>query len=198
MISPIAASLAKESPHSLRALPMIAPILIISALGFQKLLVNNLSKALILTMMLVSLMGYLVNYYYLYPQQNSTSWAYGYKQLFMKLNEQEAGYDKIIVTGANWKPYVYYLFYNEINPAEYQKIGNQINIHKYVFGPTPWDNNGAEIDDNFILSSKGPRTLLVLSPPEVENLKDKDRFRKISQIRDYSNRKVIFEIGQWQ
>lgn len=198
MITPIAASLAKESPHSLRALPMVAPVLIISALGFQKILVNNLIKITIAGILLVSLSSYLVNYYYLYPGQNSSSWGYGYKQLFMKLNEQEAGFDKIIVTGANWKPYINFLFYSKFNPAEYQKIENQTNIGRYVFGPTAWDNNGLETDDNFIEVSKGPKTLLVLSPPEVKNLKDKDRFKKISQIRDYSNRNVIYEIGQWQ
>lgn len=198
MITPIAASLAKESPHSLRSLPMVVPLLIISALGFQKLLVNNLLKSLILAVMLVSLTGYLVNYYYLYPQQNSASWGYGYKQLFMKLNAQENSFDRIIVTGINWKPYIYYLFYNKISPSEYQKIENQTNIGKYVFGPTPWDNNGMEVDDNFIEASKGPKTLLVISPQELERLKDKDQFNKISEIRDYSNRFAVYEIGQWQ
>lgn len=196
--TPIAASLAKESPHSLRALPMAAPVLLISALGFQKLLVNNTLKALILTVMLVSITGYLVNYYYLYPMQNSSSWGYGYKQLFMRLNEQQYNFDKIIVTGVNWKPYIYYLFYNKINPSEYQKIENQSNIGKYVFGPTPWDSNGMKIDDKFIETSKGSRTLLALSPQEIEGLKDKTRFKKTFEIRDYSNRYPIYEIGQWQ
>lgn len=198
LITPIAASLAKESPHSLRALPMVAPVLIISALGFQKLLTNNLFKISILTAMLVSLIGYLVNYYYLYPVQNSASWGYGYKQLFMRINEQEDGFDKIIVTGANWKPYIYYLFYNKIDPFFYQRIESQTIIGKYVFGPTPWDNNGMETDDNFINASKGSKTLLVLSPQEVDSLKDKTRLKKTSEIRDYSNRYVIYEIGQWQ
>lgn len=198
IITPIAASLAKESPHSLRALPMVAPTLMLSALGFQKLLTNNALKVLVLTVMVASFVGYLVNYYYLYPIKDNASWGYGYKQLFMKLNEQEDSFDKVIVTGVNWKPYIFYLFYNKINPSEYQKIKNQTNIGKYVFGTTPWDNNGAEIDDNFIEASKGPKTLLVLSPREFKNLKDKDRFNKISQIRDYSNRNVIYEIGQWQ
>lgn len=197
-ITPIVASLAKESPHSLRALPMVAPVLLISALGFQKLLINKLSKALISIVIFVSLTGYLVNYYYLYPEQNSSSWGYGYKQLFIKLNEQENNFDKIIVTGVNWKPYIYYLFYNKVKPFEYQKIGSQTNIDIYVFGPTPWDNNGMEIDDNFIDSSKGPRTLLILSPQEAEGLKDPNRFKKNSEIRDYSNRHIIYQIGQWQ
>ena len=198
MITPITASLTKESPHSLRSLPMVAPALIISALGFRKLLRNKLLKLSTLTVMLVSLTGYLVNYYYLYPAQNSASWGYGYKHLFMKLNEQEDSFDKIIVTGINWKPYVNYLFYNKTDPSLYQKSGSQTIIGKYVFGPTPWDNNGMEIDDNFINASKGSKTLLALSPQELEKLKDKTRFRKTSEIRDYSNRYVIYEIGQWQ
>lgn len=198
MITSIAASLAKESPHSLRALPMVAPVLIISALGFQKLLTNSAIKVLVLTVMLASFVGYLVNYYYLYPVKDNASWGYGYKQLFMNLREQEDSFDKVIVTGVNWKPYIFYLFYNKINPSEYHKNENQTNIGKYVFGTTPWDNNGAEIDDNFIESSKGLNSLLALSPREAESLKAKDRFKKTSQIRDYSNRYVIYEIGQWQ
>lgn len=198
MISPVTASLAKETPHSLRAMPMVAPVLLVSSLGFQKLLVNKLSKTLILATMLVSLTGYLVNYYYLYPHQNNTSWGYGYEELFMKLNQQEGNFDKIIVTGANWKPYIYYLFYNQIDPLEYQNSNSQTNVGKYVFGPTPWDSNGLKIDDNFIKTSKGLKTLVVLTPEEIESLNDKYQFNKISEIRDYSKRKVIYEIGQWQ
>lgn len=196
-ITPLAASLAKDSPHSLRALPMVAPILLISALGFQKLFTKKPLKIITLAVLLVSSSAYLVNYYYLYPNANSASWGYGYKQLFMELKKQEGSVDKIIISGANWKPYIYYLFYNRVSPLDYQQIENQTNIGKYVFGPTPWDNNGQPLDDEFIKSSAGSKTLIAITPQEAESLKDKDRFVKASQISDFSGRNVIYELGQW-
>lgn len=197
LISPLPASLAKDSPHALRALQMLVPILTLSALGLQKVLSSKNLRLWMLAIFLISGANYLVNYYYLYPLKNNNVWAYGYKELYRELSTLENKYDTIIVSGDLWKPYLFYLYYRQIDPSCYQNFGSQQKIGKYNFGPTPWDQNGLNLSEDLIESKKSGKTLVAISQQELEQIKSKEKFEKISDIKDFSGRRVIFEIGEW-
>lgn len=198
LLSPLAASLAKETPHSLRALPMLPPLIAISALGLASILKNRFLQTSIVFLFTLSLINYLINYFYLYPIKHNTSWAYGYKQLYEKLSKIDGNYDKVIVSGDNWKPYIFYLFYNKIDPYYYQNSRDKSSVGKYNFGPTPWDSNGQYLDEKTVDMVKGKKTLVAFSKAEISRLENQQRFKKIFEIKDFSARNIIFEVGEWE
>lgn len=198
LFAPISAAFAVDSPHSLRALLMLPPLLIISAFGVGEILKKPLLKIILPIVIVLFFLNYLINYYLVYPLKDSTSWAYGYKQLFRELKSVEQNADSIIVTGHFWKPYIFYLYYNKIDPSFYHKSGTLEKIGKYHFGTTYWDSGGRDLEEEDIEKLKGQKTIVVLSPGEFENINDKTKFKDISIVTDYSGRTTLFRIGEWQ
>lgn len=198
LISPIPAALTLETPHSLRAYNLVLPLVISAALGVVFLLKNHIAKMTFAAIAIVFLGSYLYNYYIVYPLTSAQAWAYGYKPLFTQLAQLENNYDRVIVTGHFWKPYIYYLFYNKIGPTIYQVSPNQLSIGKYRFSIAGWDTGGKDLNEELIDSLKGDTTLLAISPEEFKALEDKSRFTQISQVSDYSQKDSVFLIGKWQ
>ena len=199
LLAPIPAALSGEAPHGLRSSIMIPPLVILISLASANLIErwDKFKIALGTIVLVMFIINYLYSYYLLYPQRDNLSWAYGYRQLFKNLTPREKNYDRIIVTGYQWKPYIFYLFYNRTDPTFYQTDGSQLAIDKYRFGTTGWDG-GRGLTDEEIERLKGNRTLLVVSPDELENLKDKGKFVKLTAISDYSGKKDVFVVGEWQ
>ncbi len=93
-------------------------------------------------------------------------WQYGYKQAFAKVNELEKNNDKIIFTYYYDQPYIYYLFFNKIDPAWYQKhwdINKTSNVDrmyrvigKYEFRRIDWTKD-----------SQREKTIIVAAPSEI-------------------------------
>lgn len=198
IIGPIAAAFAKDSPHSLRALLMLPPYLISSALGVVELLKNKAAKILLLPIIAVFFISYLFAYYMVYPIQGSNSWAYGHKQLFEKLAGLEDKYDSILITGHYWKPYIFYLYYRQIDPDLYHQTVVQEKIGKYNFGTTYWDSGGKDLNQDDLESLKGKKKLIVLYQNEKGSLMDEERFKTLDTVYDYSGNEPLFLIGEWQ
>lgn len=196
-VAPISASAAKDSPHALRAFLMLIPLVILSAIGADKILKKQRFAAILSLVAVLFFLNYLIGYYFIYPQRDSISWAYGYRQLYQKLNERQNA-DSIIVTGHYWKPYIFYLYYNKVDPNYYWIQGVQEKIGKYNFGTTYWDSGGRDLEESDIEKAKGNKTILALSPSEYESLSDKSKFKNISEVYDYSGKTILFKIGEWQ
>jgi len=198
LAAPISAAAAVDTPHSLRALLMLIPLVITSAIGANEILKKRRFAPILLVAAFLFFLNYLIGYYSVYPQRDSLSWAYGYRQLYSKLNELEASTDSIIVTGHYWKPYIFYLYYNKIDPSYYQNVSRQEKIGKYNFGTTYWDSGGRDLEESAIEKARGNKTIVALSPAEYETLPDKSRFKSTSRIYDYPGETILFEIGEWQ
>lgn len=196
-IGPLAAAPALDTPHSLRALLMLPPLVIISAIGANLVSKKKLGRLFFFPIIIIFVMNYLVDYYKIYPYLNSSSWTYGYQNLYSSLKNLEAGSDTIIVTGYYWKPYIFYLYYNKINPGFYQDKGSQQQIAKYKFGTTGWDG-GKDLTSVDLENLKAGRTIVALSPQEYQSLKDSVHFKLEQTINDYSRPNSIFLIGEWQ
>ncbi|MDP2633025.1 MAG: glycosyltransferase family 39 protein [Candidatus Curtissbacteria bacterium] len=201
LISPIPAAFSKESPHSLRTMLMLLPLVLTSALGASYILKYILKKTgaklIFAAIIILFFINYLYTYYKLYPIRDSAAWAYGYQQMTREVSKIQEDYDRIIVTGYYWKPYIYYLFFNNIDPEVYQKNPDIQLIGKYRFGTTFWDSGGKNLDEETIDQLLDKKTLVVLSPQEFLALKNKDRFKQLLSVNDYSNRNSIFLIGEW-
>lgn len=197
LLGPLPAAFTKETPHALRAILLMPPIVIISAMGTIFLLKKSFVKIIFPVAAILLFVNYLYSYYFVYPQRDSLSWAYGYKNLYQKLAVIDQSYDRVIITGYYWKPYIFYLFYNRINPITYQESSSQEVIGKYRFGTAGWDTNGQDLNEQLIEGLKGQKTLLAIAPGEFEKLEDKTKFKLYDVIYDFPGRKKVFLIGQW-
>lgn len=105
------------------------------------------------------------SYFVVTPVRYGYFWQYGNKQAILYARRHEKEYDHIIMSYQYDQPYIYYLFYNKIDPAWYQ--GN-------------WNYSGNGVVDRFYrkigkyefmnitqkqLTMK--KTLLIAAPDEV-------------------------------
>ncbi len=131
LIAPIPAGMAKETPHMLRIASILPTFQIIEALGllyfWNKLFESRTAwfKPVILTGFTLIVIGnlfyYFHNYWIHYPLKWYGQWQYGYKQMVAKVKDLEPNYQRIEVTQSLGRPYIYFLFYNQINPLDYVK-----------------------------------------------------------------------------
>jgi hypothetical protein len=186
---------AKEAPHLLRSIMLLPAVAILSAQGLVNLTQRISFRFAMIPTILLFFTIYSVNYYFIYPQRDSSSWAFGYEDLFKKIAPIEKDYDKIIVTGYHWKPYIFYLFYNKVDPKSYQLNGSQEAYGKYQFSAAAWDQ-GKDLSDSDLENLNKGKTLVVLSPNELNGLQNKKKFHQIDVVNDYANRKEVFILGE--
>lgn len=124
IISPIPAALTREAPHALRAVFMVVPFTIISAIGIYYLSQRAKYNSLLLGF-IVCVFGFMSLVYYwrfltVYPQLSATSWQYEYNTLFSHYSEHFSEYDHVLVSDKYAQPYIFYVFNQTIDPALFQ------------------------------------------------------------------------------
>jgi len=105
-------------------------------------------------------------YYVDTPVMYGDFWQYGNKEAVQTAKSLENKYSKIIYTYTYDQPYIYYLFYNKIDPSWYQKNWDYLGtgqtermrrvIGKYEFRNISWSKD-----------SQLKNTLLIGSPQEI-------------------------------
>jgi len=125
LISPIAATLTKESPHSLRAISAVPFISIIGAFGviyserfFKKESFFNIG---LITICLLFFLNYLFNFSTEYPNKSSQDWQFAYKKIFARYKEDAPKTNKFIVSDEYGQPYIFALFYLKYDPEKFRE-----------------------------------------------------------------------------
>ncbi|MBI4097771.1 MAG: glycosyltransferase family 39 protein [Candidatus Levybacteria bacterium] len=196
IVAPLTSALSTEAPHGLRSLLLMPPLILLVSLAVEKA-INTSKKTAFILFFLYGLffVNYAISYYLVYPI-SSVSWGYGYKQMYEKVFAIEKNFDRIIITGNYWKPRIYYQYYRK---SLSDKIGQDENfetINKYYFAPTFWDG-GKFWGTKEIGNISSDKALVVLSQKEFESFGKNSNLTKIGEIKDYSGRKVIFVIAEW-
>lgn len=128
LVAPIPAGMARETPHMLRIASILPTLQVVSAIGFYTIWRFFVRKHFYLAwtvtsffslFIVINLFYYFHNYWIHYPRDWSGEWQYGYKQMVNSVTQIEPKYDRINVTSAYGRPYIYFLFYNQVNPLEY-------------------------------------------------------------------------------
>lgn len=127
LISPIAASITKDAPHTNRmfAIYPLPPILI--ALGIQKFLEVIPKKLYLLGV--IGLIGlyslnvgmYLNRYFIQFPKNEAQYWGKIYADLSLQLSSPELMDKKVIISHPEYSPYIFFLFYSKFDPKRYQE-----------------------------------------------------------------------------
>lgn len=180
LVAPLASSLTSGTPHPVRALTFLPTLQIFVAFGIlwftylvlklKSQLVRNTSILLFFLFFSFNFLYYIHQYYIHTPIETSAAWQYGYREVFREVSRIEDKYEKILVTYKYDQPYIFYLFYNRIDPAWYQKHWDYLEtgeiersrrkIGKYEFR-----------DINFGEDSKLPKTLIIGTPSEIPESK---------------------------
>lgn len=177
LIAPLPSSISTGAPHPVRAIAMIFPLHIFSAAGFFLLLTRllkwkNLAYKLIFISALLLGLGlnifyYLHQYYIHTPIEYGYFWQYGNKEAVNYAKEHENEYKKIIITYKIDQPYIYYLFYNKVEPSLYQKSWSEKEIKRFERKIGKYEFRYV----NYEKDSKEKDALLIGTPEEIPNSK---------------------------
>lgn len=146
LVTPIPAMVTTGVPHSVRTLNFLPTFQIFTALGIFKTLdlINEKLKRKWQKLVLISLsiLLFVFNFvYYLdqyFVQQNyyyAKSWQHGYKEIVDYLKPRHLQYKKVIVsnTADMNQSYMFFLFYLQFDPSDYQKNGNENKFSNFEF-----------------------------------------------------------------
>lgn len=180
LLAPIASAITTGTPHAIRALPFLPAYQIFTAIGiiaFSKWFSSikfrplNLSlfypiSGLVIILFILNFLYYLNLYYVHTPLEASKYWQYGYRQAIEYAKENEHKYDRIVITYRYDQPYIYYLFFNKIDPSWYQKnwdYNNDDEIERMtrIIGKYEFRNIDYKVDKEL------GNTLLIGTPDEI-------------------------------
>lgn len=165
LTAPLASALTTGTPHAVRALLYLPSFQIFAAYGFWEV-VKNRGKIISITLfsLLIIIFFYYLHMYYKHtPLEYSQWWQYGYRQVVEEVAKREKDYQKILVTYRYDQPYIYFLFYQKIDPLWYQKNwgGGEVKRMERSFGKYEFRNLEWSMDQNL------KNTLLVGTPDEI-------------------------------
>ena len=176
IIAPLPAAVTTGTPHGVRAIGMVPGLIFLVANGAASLygIINKIKKANYRAIAIsfgflifaINFTYYLNQYYSVTPREVGYFWQYGNKEVIIAAHGLEDNYDRVIMTYIYDQPYIYYLFYNKIDPSWYQKN---------------WDTNGnGQIDRfsrkigkyefrniNYISDERLPKTLFIGTEQEI-------------------------------
>jgi len=125
--APIANSFTGRA-HPVRAIFILPILQIFAACGLVfvlKIFKNKIFKSFFVLIFLgiaaLSFKNFLIDYFLNYPQVHTSTWQAGYKSLYFKLAQMEGSYKRIFVTKFYGEPHIFYLFYRQYSPKEYQE-----------------------------------------------------------------------------
>jgi len=175
MVAPVASALTFQSPHAIRALNMVIPLVILTGYGViqcfcwlkEKTSLYYVLCIMYLGLLIWNLSFYLHQYYVHYPKTYPAAWEYGFKGLVGYIKEVGGKYETIYVTNKYDQPYILFAFYLKYPPAQFQKeakltprdqygFSTVEHFGKYYFGPVDLTTLPA-----------GGRTLVIGAPNEI-------------------------------
>lgn len=130
LIAPLLAALSRDTVQATRSYLMVFPLSVITAFGMyfiyniikNKRFIIRFSIFVILSLAYLSSFVYFLDQYFIHaPLVSSAYWQYGYKQAAEFIKDKTADSTRIVFTQKYGQPYIFYLFYNQYEPREYQK-----------------------------------------------------------------------------
>ncbi len=181
IIAPLPSAITTGTPHPVRAIAMLPVFEILSVVGIvwimQKISSIQYSKfnirlkylifCSIILFFIFNLLYYFHQYYVHTPIEYASNWQYGYKEAFKIANLHDKDVDKIVMTSKYDQPYIYYLFYNKIDPSWYQRNWNFTGDGKMP----RFERKIGKYEFRFIKlgdEAKTPNVLIIGTPDEIQ------------------------------
>lgn len=193
LASPLPAALSRDSVHSIRSFNMVIPLTVLVAMGALCLWDyakrnSRFTKAILtgfFVLYLANYTYYLDQYWVHFPVRNAKYFQHGYKQAVKEISSKQATYNKIVFQQSYNQPYIFFLFYQNYDPAKFQilsKEGYQPSLTGDVGLFTKLDN--IEFRDSTSGDLHRKETLIVYDPehPSFPELSVKQQDGKYQQI----------------
>ena len=136
LVSPVAASITRDAPHTNRMFAIFPALPIVVALGlnyfFNEISFHKKSIVIGFVMMLfmINIVVYMDRYYVHFPKNEAPSWGIGYKELLSYIDQPLQKSKTLIMANPETSPYIFLLFYGKDDPALFQQ-----KVERY--DPTP-------------------------------------------------------------
>jgi len=126
--APVAAAFTLQLPHPVRTLVFLPSFQIISGVGFITIW-NKFRRihGVILLIIFLSVVYYLHQYFAFLPIEDASYWYVGRKEMVQKLATYENQYDRIIISNDLDFPYIFFLYYRQVDPSDYLKQGGTVS-----------------------------------------------------------------------
>lgn len=142
LIGIIPAATARETPHALRIETTLPAFQIFVAYGFVNFLhamhkkirgirIQPILFVILLVLLFCNVFYFLHDYFVHYPARFSAIWQYGHKEAVQYAFAHNLEYKNIYISEDIGKPYIYFLFYNQYDPAHFRQ---QADIERDIFG----------------------------------------------------------------
>lgn len=187
-------------PNALRTLPNAIPASVFTAFGIYfvwNYLTSGRKKKFFTVFLLIIISVFLFRFLSLYfqvmPYDNGRQWGDGQRQLAQYLQKTSSDFDNVYITGANWRPYIYLLFYSKYPPFSYQENGTRDGFENYSFGTASWDTEERDYGLEDLRNLPGVKKLFILTPEEylAQSGSGKYKLLKLEEIKDRFGR-VVF------
>ncbi len=181
-LAPIPAAITRDSVHGVRALNLIIPLVVVLGFGLSFLIkyFKLIFIFIIVPVYLYSILVYINSYYVQNSFVNAKNYFYGYREVVKELDAVDE--NKAIVFDQSFdQPYIFFLFYQRIEPSIYQEqvdfsegisgdVGLVNKLNNVLFRPITWEND-KELKNTLIIGKAVKFPLEEVENIEVYNLK---------------------------
>ena len=168
LVSPLPAALSRDTVSSVRALSMVIPLSILGGYGLANLKLRyfkRLAFLLIGLFFLIDFIYYSDLYYSHLVKRSPKAWLSGYKEMIAFVVENQDKYSQVVVSDFYGQPHIYYLFYSQYPPINYQSQANLVEnlwgdvgkveqIDSILFRPVSWGDLKSFPDSLVIFSDE--------------------------------------------
>ena len=161
LLAILPSALSRDIVSGVRSLPMVVPLVIMSGIGLIKLFQYH-RFLYIYTFILLSLFILFLDLYFIHaPNFVARDMLYGYKQVLQIIKPHLDNFDNVIFTDKLGQPYIYTLFYYQVDPALYQAqnkfvdnpngdVGYVPSFEKFVYQKVDWRNQRGDSSTIFV------------------------------------------------
>jgi hypothetical protein len=161
ILAPLPAALSRDLVSGVRSLALSVPLIIIVAAGMSQIIKHKLHMVMFISVWVIIFALYLEMYYFHSQFYSAGQWVSPYKSAFQKVKQYGSNYSRIYFTDKLGQPYIFALFYLQIDPAQYQKqavlqanqsgdVGRIAGFDKFVFRPIFWPELRGKTNSLFI------------------------------------------------
>lgn len=204
VLAPLPAALSRDQVHAVRALNMVVPLTLVSAVGLDWTLARVSQMNRVRTPMYLGIAGVLASSFIYFadaqfvhlPIHDSQYWEYGYKQVVQVVSPIANKYKEVHVRQSFAQPYIYFLFYQAYDPAKYQvqahliespygDVGRVERLDNYCFCPIDWTVNRGDVNTLFVADP-------IRIPPE--DSVSPDEFDVVAEIPFLDGTQIAFRV----
>jgi len=183
-----------NQPNTLRTLLAAPAFAVLSGLGLALIIHTYRSTkrlrpiiSIVLAVLLFSFFYEFPRFYRAYfsdnPMHNALGFGDGNKQVAAYLTAHHKKYTRVYVSGYYWRPYVFFLYWGNTDPTQFQRNGTREQIGNITFAAASWDTSGLKFMDpdfDFRLLPDAKTALFILSEQEYQT--HAASFKKIQDI----------------